>query len=249
MRRVATIAGVAVLAAAGTLGVGAGEGRADDDALAVAREISERVASFPNFRGAVRHGEWREVEPWEIRGTDACHAQLGQLAIPFEPMRTRLTPIPAPVRVTGPVGGVTFRKQRAQAPLVVACELAARLPVIAEVMRAHGVAEVRVMSAWRRAPRTSFHTMGLALDLASFVRDDGSVLDVERSYPIDEDRPSCGGGSEPALDEDARALRALACALADAGVLSTVITPAYSAGHRSHLHVDARPSDPRLFVR
>ena len=31
--------------------------------------------------------------------------------------------------------------------------------------------------------------------------------------------------------------------------LSTVLTPAYSAGHRDHFHIDIRPDDARTFVR
>lgn len=221
---------------------------AQDDALSVAREIADRVATFPNFRGEVPHGEWREVAPWSVRSTEACHADLAARGIAFEPIRTRLTPIPAPVRlVGGTIGGVRFRKLRGERPLIVACELAVRMVALAEVLARHRVVEVRVMSAWRREPATSFHTMGLALDLESFVRDDGSVLDVARDYVIAERVATCADDRE--LDERASALRALACQLAESGVLSTVITPAYSPGHRSHLHIDARPTDPRLFVR
>nr|MDQ3035207.1 extensin family protein [Myxococcota bacterium] len=61
--------------------------------------------------------------------------------------------------------------------------------------------------------------------------------------------PTCAGEPPPGATTAAAALRAIACDLAASGVLSTVITPAYSAGHRDHLHVDARPDDPRLFVR
>ena len=36
----------------------------------------------------------------------------------------------------------------------------------AAVLREHHVSEVFVLSSWRLEPRTSFHTMGMALDLA-----------------------------------------------------------------------------------
>jgi hypothetical protein len=52
----------------------------------------------------------------------------------------------------------------------------------------------------------------------------------------------------PAGDE-ARELLAIACELADAHSFSTVLTPNYNDGHRNHFHIDARPDDPRFYVR
>lgn len=243
MRALLLVALVIVLAGGGATA----SAQRRDPALSVAGEIAQRVARFPNFRGAAAHGRWQESaeRAWSIRDTAACHAALGALGVPFEAMRTRQTPIPAPVRITGAIGGVTFRKLRG-GRLIVACELAARLPAIAAVLAEHDVREVRVLSAWRTEPSTSFHTMGLALDLHSFVRAEDTLV-VERDYAIQHDTASCEGDAP--TGERAAALRAIACGLAESGVLSTVITPAYSPGHRDHLHVDARPDDRRLFVR
>jgi hypothetical protein len=89
--------------------------------------------------------------------------------------------------------------------------------------------------------------MGLALDVRAFVRHDGSVLDVERDFVVREGGPTCEGDAPAA--EHASALRTIACELAGSGLLSTVLTPAYSPGHRNHLHLDVRPDDPRTYVR
>lgn len=240
--------GISALVLGAAIGARAQDG-GRDDALRVAHEIARRVAGFPNFRGWVAHGHWEEhsERAWSIRDGRACRASLGALEVPFAPMRSRLTPIPAPVRIDGAIGGVVFRKRRARAPVIVACELAARMPAIAAVLAEHDVREVEVLSAWRRGPPTSFHTMGLALDLSAFVREGGDVLEVERDFAIVRGHETCAG--DPPPDERAAALREIACDLAESGVLSTVITPAYSAGHRDHLHVDARPEDARFFVR
>lgn len=227
-----------------------------DPALLVAREIRRRVATFPNFRGQVPHGVFTQdpARVFAVRASGECLAELDRLTIEhpgFEhaAFHTGRSPIPAPVRLEGALGGVRFRKMREAAPFIVACELAARLPRLVEVLRAHRIAEVQVLSSWRLEPRTSFHTMGLALDLARFVRDDGSVLDVERDYPTHPDRPTCEGVDTAAATDPARALEALACDLAARAGLSTVITPDYSEGHRDHFHIDVRPDDARLFVR
>jgi hypothetical protein len=220
----------------------------DDQALLVARDIAARVARFPNFRAYHPQGVWEQhpERVWSIRPTAACHADLRAQNVPFEPVAHRRMRVPAPVRITGAVGGVLFRMVVRHSPVVIACELAARLPAIARVLTKHRVVEVRMNSAWRIWPETSFHTMGLALDLQSFVRNDGSELFVQRDFEVQRG-PTCTG-PEPGRAR-AAALRAIACDLAASGVLSTVITPAYSPGHRDHFHIDVRPDDPRFFVR
>lgn len=225
--------------------------RPSDPALAVAEEIRRRVETFPNFRGQVPHGVFTEdpARVFAVRATPVCLAELDRRTVEHALFRTGRSPIPAPVRLEGGIGGVRFRKMREGAPFIVACELAARLPALAAVLREHDVVEAHVLSSWRLEPRTSFHTMGLALDLARFVRADGSVLDVERDYPLHPDAPTCEAVDPRPAHEPARALEALACDLAARAGLSTVITPDYSEGHRDHFHVDVRPDDPRLFVR
>ena len=224
-------------------------GRREDAALRIAREIEARVATFRAFRSEAALGEWRPAEPWSIRATADCEAAARAASLPLTPFTTERTPIPAPVRVDGSIGGVSFPKARDGAPLYVACELAVRLPAVAAVLRDHHVREAVVLSAWRLQPRTSFHTFGLALDLSRFVRDDGSVLDVDRDFVHAPERPTCDDVDTAPADAPGPALRALACDLADRAGLSTVITPEYNEGHHDHFHVDVRPHDARRFVR
>ena len=224
----------------------------EDPALIVAEEIERRVHTFHNFRGDVAHGVFTEdpARVFAVRASHACHDELTQLGIAHEAFRSARSPIPAPVRLEGNIAGVTFRKLREDAPFIVACELAARLPRIARVLRSHHVNAVDVMSSWRLTPRTSFHTMGLALDLNTFTRDDGSTLDVLRDYPMQPSAPTCEGLDASSRPTDpGAALVVLACDLAARAGLQTVITPNYSEGHRNHFHIDIRPNDPRLFVR
>ena len=235
----------AVLALALCATAASGQREREDSALSVAREIARRVRSFPNLRARAPLGVWSErpERRFSVRTTHACHASLREAGIAFTEVRTTLTPIPAPVRIDGPIEGVTLVKLREDAPLIVACELAARLPAIARVLGAHHVTRAHVLSSWRREPRTSFHTMGLALDLARFDREDGSSLVVERDWRARPERETC-----EAVDEG-DSLRALLCELAEGAPLSTAIGPEYSPGHRDHLHIDVRPDDARAFVR
>ena len=131
-------------------------------------------------------------------------------------------------------------------PLIISCKLAARLPALMRVLKERGVLGVDILSAYRDHPRTSFHTMGLGLDLARFWTSTGwlSVLD---DYAATPDQGTCTGPAPSGAK--ARRLRAIACAISRSDLFSSVLTPNYNEGHRDHLHLDARPDDPRLFLR
>ena len=199
---------------------------AEDEALVTARAIAAHVRGLPNLRARHPLGAWTERESarWSIRASGVCMDDLRAQGIAFTPLpaaRGRGVPIPTPVRIDGPIGGVLYRKRREGAPLVVACELAARLGPLSRILAAHGVTEAEVLSPFRLVPETRFRTMGLALDLHTFRR----------------------GASDWVVE-----LRALVCELGASGSFSTVLTPEYDADHFDHLHVDLRPDDVRVFV-
>jgi hypothetical protein len=91
----------------------------------------------------------------------------------------------------------------------------------------------------------SFHTFGLALDMAAF-RTQERTLSVAKHFEATPQMRTCE--ATPATPEG-KTLLALACALADSHRFSSVLTPNYNEGHRDHFHLDVRPDDPRLFLR
>jgi hypothetical protein len=108
------------------------------------------------------------------------------------------------------------------------------------------VARVRLLSAYRNHPRTSFHTMGLGLDVFDFERADGSVLSVLNDFVETPSHHTC---TAPRGSGHAGVLLDIACDIAASHAFSSVLTPNYNDGHRNHFHLDARPDDPRTFVR
>jgi hypothetical protein len=218
------------------------------ESLASVREIARRVRGFPNFRGAVAHGQFRASASarWRFRTSERCLEAASRAQVPFAPLlRPLTTPVPTPVSIDGPIQGVSFRPVQKERALELDCELAVRLVPLARMLRAHGVRTVHVNSSYREQPRVSFHTFGLALDVSAFeTRDD--VWSVARDFELTPDRPTCEGTP---VSVRGRALAGLACELAASGLFSTVITPNYNAGHRDHFHFDVRPNDPKLFVR
>jgi hypothetical protein len=225
--------------------------REDDPAGRAAREIATLVPTFLNFRGIVPGAHWstdsRRV--WRIQPEADCLARLRAAhidAVPFDGDEI-VTPVPTPVEVRGSIGGVAIRTVRPGERVVLACELVARLPELTRVLRAHHVRALDVLSAYRPGPRQSFHTLGLALDVASFETDDGALLSVEEDFVETPSHETCDAPMPDA--SAARTLLEIACDLAGDHAFSSVLTPNYNEGHRNHFHLDARPDDPRFYVR
>ncbi|MEM9072132.1 MAG: extensin family protein [Myxococcota bacterium] len=219
-----------------------------DQAGAAIRRIWARVPTFINFRAEIPGATWRNDRRamWSVRAQQECYDALAETEVPFRPRPEPSGIVPSPVEILGPVDGVWFRMTHEEQPLVMSCEMAARLPALIAVLKEHGVHGVEILSSYRDTPSTSFHTMGLALDLARFWTDDGwlSVLAHYEETPLQE---TCRGPAPRA--RRARTLRRMACDLARTRLLSSTLTPNYNAGHRNHFHIDARPNDPRIFVR
>lgn len=240
--------GSALIAASGALDTRSLAAATSPDARVVARVIAKRVRTFRAFRAESAHGVFRQ-EPasvWRVRSSERCLSALEKQRVPFARLERQLgTPVPTPVVLRGAVAGVLFRPVQQDREIELSCELAARLPALARLLREHGVRTVHVNSSYRDKPYVSFHTFGLALDIAAFDTRAGQLV-VARDYELAPDRPTC---SATPSSERARALQAIACSLAASGLFSTVLTPNYNEGHRDHFHLDARPADPSLFVR
>ncbi len=138
-----------------------------------------------------------------------CETELGRRGVPF----TRVDEargVLAPIRLAGPLHGVTFRTglpaaQRATTPWeIIDCRLALALDDFAAQLVGHDVVEVvhysmyRPPSAkWPEQKLASRHPGGLAIDAASFVKKDGTTLQVERDFHGHIGALTCGRGAGP----------------------------------------------------
>jgi hypothetical protein len=222
---------------------------ASDPNGALARQLARAIPSFYNYRAIIPGGAWttspRAV--WQIRSEEACLRALDEAQIPYERVTEPLTtPTPTPVRITGAVGGVAYTTTRVADPIVLSCEMAARLPVLSRIARAEGVRRIEILSSHRTRPNISFHRMGMALDIFAFDTPRGR-LSVNDHFVETPAHRTCEA-PEPS-DWRAAALLRIACALATSERFSSILTPNYNDGHRNHFHIDIRPDDDRIFVR
>jgi hypothetical protein len=223
---------------------------ASDPAGQAARSLARRVRSFLKFRGEIPGATW-SVDPtavWSVRREDACLRALDRSRVEYLRVERELTtPAPTLVQLSEtPIEGVSFVSAHLDRVLEVSCELATRLPALARILKAHGIRSVYVNSSYREQPRMSFHTFGLALDIAAFKTRHNEMWLVAKHFEATPEALTCA--SQPATREGT-ALLAIACELAQSHLFSSVLTPNYNSGHRDHFHLDLRPDDPRFFLR
>jgi len=190
----------------------------------------------------------------------ACEAELTRRSVPFVAVDTARGVL-APVRLTGPLHGVTFRtglpkSQRATSPWeIVDCRLALALDDFAVQLAAHDVQQVIHFSvyrppveSWPAGKLASRHPGALAIDAGSFVKKDGTTLEVERDFHGHIGALTCGPGAGPdRTTPQAVELRRILCDAAAARLFNVVLTPDYNRPHHNHFHLEVT-AGARWFV-
>ena len=191
-----------------------------------------------------------------------CEAELAERGIPFSRV-DEARGVLAPVRLRGPLHGVTFRTglssaQRTSSPgEILDCRLALSLDDFAAQLVTHGVVEVihfsiyrPPSSRWQRDRIASRHPGGLAIDAASFVKRDGEILTVERDFHGRIGAPPCAPNSGPLpATPEAIELRQILCEAVGARLFNVTLTPDYNWAHRNHFHLEVTSGAPRFYLR
>jgi hypothetical protein len=180
-----------------------------------------------------------------------CEAELAVRGVPFVPV-DGARGVLAPVRLTGPVRGVSFHTgvpeaKRASSPWeIVDCRLALALDDFAFLLSGHDVVDVLHYSIYRPPPANwpidkiaSRHPGALAIDAAAFTKRDGSRLDVEKDFHGRVGALTCGPGAAPIpATAEAIELRQIVCDAAAAQLFNVELTPDYNWAHRNHFHLE-----------
>lgn len=169
---------------------------------------------------------------------------------------TTETQILAPVRLRGPLHGITIRsslpeKARAKSPFeIFDCRLVLALDDFASLLAQHDVVEVVHMSAFRSQRDRGCmpnkpgkqHCGALAVDVGRFKKSDGSVLDVEKDWSGRIGAPTCTPGAGPnPVTPSATELRDIVCESARRGLFHVMLTPNFNAEHKNHFHLEVTP--------
>jgi hypothetical protein len=187
---------------------------------------------------------------------DACESELTKRGVDF--VRAEDSPgVRAPIRLTGNLHGVSVHsmlpaaaRARSRTELV-DCRLALSLDDFAGAMAQRGILEVRTLSAYRTRAESGCthkypgeqHCAALAVDVGSFKRRDGKILDVQRDFHGRIGTLTCRDGSHAQPDTpEAKELWDIACGAAGKTFL-VVLTPNWNSEHKNHFHLELTTHD------
>jgi len=192
---------------------------------------------------------------------DACAAMLGERGIPHEALAPRRG-IASPVRLRGRLSGVGFRTlwpepERARTSFeIFDCRLVLALDDFAKLLRARGIIDVMLFSAYRPPPAGWSepvglrHEGGLAIDIGYFGKANGTALNVEWDFMPKRQERICAPGPTPRdATPSSLELRKIACEAASTGIFHLTLTPAYDRVHRDHFHLELTPGSSDFVVR
>ncbi len=181
----------------------------------------------------------------------SCEAELRRRAIPFTRVDSAKGVL-APVRLAGPIRGVTYRTElpAAQRPTtpyeILDCRLVLALDDFSAILAKHDVAQVIHYSVyrppglkWPSGKVGSRHGGALAIDAGRFIKKDGSVLHIEKDFHGKIGTTTCGPNTGPSpVTPEAVELRAIICEAVDARLFNVALTPDYNWEHRNHFHLE-----------
>jgi hypothetical protein len=192
----------------------------------------------------------------------ACESELARRGVPFSRV-DEARGVLAPVRLNGPLHGVTYRTglpeaERTSSPWeIVDCRLALALDDFAAQLSDHDIVEVvhysvyrPPSSRWPSGKIASRHPGALAIDAATFVKKDGQTLAVQRDFHGRIGAPTCGatGATPRPATAEAKELRQIVCDAADARIFNVELTPDFNWAHRNHLHLEVTAGARWFFV-
>ena len=193
------------------------------------------------------------LKPSRVRGgvtKAACLRELRRLRIPFK-MAKKKWSIWLPIRITGPMYGVTYKSMYYKSMPLVDCQFALGLRRAAKIFQKFGVVQLRCTSTYRAPPSRRWrtvghHPQGMAIDINEVVFKDGRKLILLKDWEKFYGGPgNCVGRVK---SKKGALLRRITCALEKAHIFRRIISPDSDYAHQNHWHISgARVGD--AFVR
>lgn len=223
---------------------------------AALRTAPRRAETHDQARSSVIAPIVPEPEERPVALPGACHRALAAAGVRFETVARAVAPgVPWPIRLLGPVRGVTFEaSDKDPVHSILDCRLGLSLLTWAQDLRRAGVRRVEHYSMYRPGARVggdgavSGHAHGLAIDAARFTLNDGAVVDVLDDW---EGRKRGQAPCPVRRDESSasRLLRRVTCSAIDDNVFQVVLTPHYNRAHNNHVHLERKPEVDWTYVR
>jgi hypothetical protein len=219
---------------------------------AVASEEPVTSASVETFTASVPEGS--PATTYAALTGDACAKALHARGVPFSEVTSGARGVDRPMRLTGPVHGITYHsgvalKDRATSPYEIAdCRLLLAIDDLSKILASHGIVEVVHFSMYRPPPAKERagakhieHEAALAIDLAEMIKTDGSRLSVLKDWHGGIGQKTCGAGAGPSpATAEAKEIRKILCDAATSHLFNVALTPNFNEPHKNHFHLEVR---------
>lgn len=180
--------------------------------------------------------------------------ELERRGIPHQVASPRWGGVRAPIRLTGPLHGVSIHgvlppEQRAHSHYeILDARLALALDDFCALLAIHDIVELIHVTMYRPAgeiPEDAAaqmrHPGGLAIDVAGLRKRNGRLLAVGPHWPAAIGAKTCGAGAREVKSRPARELVSLVCEAADLRIFHYMLTPHFNDAHADHLHLEIKP--------
>jgi hypothetical protein len=187
-------------------------------------------------------------------------AELDRRGIAWVPATPPLPGVRTPIRLKGPLRGVTIHSTlpAAERPTsafeILDARLALALDDFCVLLARHDVVELVHYTMYRPPgelppdlTKQIRHPAGLAIDVGAVRKADGRWLAVGPHWPSDIGAKTCGEGAREHWSRQGREIVSIACEAADLRMFHFILTPHFDAAHADHLHLEIKP-ETRWFL-
>jgi hypothetical protein len=193
-------------------------------------------------------------------GDEEAIAELNRRGIAWVPASPPLPGVRTPIRLSGPLRGVTIRstlpepERRTTVFEILDARLALALDDFCALLARHDVVELVHYTMYRPPgelppdlTKQIRHPAGLAIDVGAVRKADGRWLAIGPHWPSDIGAKTCGEGARELWSRPGREIVSIACEAADLRMFHFILTPHFDAAHADHLHLEIKP-DTRWFL-
>jgi len=181
----------------------------------------------------------------------AAYAELDRRRIAYLP-ETAIRGVRAPMRLKGPLNGVTIRSTLPEAEWdttpynILDARLALALDDFTRLLAMHDIVELVHFTMYRvpkvRGNEPQFrHPGGLAIDVGALKKANGEWLSVGPHWPGEIGAQTCGSGARRLLTRRGRELMSIACEVADRRLFHYMLSPHFDHAHDDHWHLEVKP--------
>jgi len=186
---------------------------------------------------------------------EQARAAIEARGIRYERATPPLPGVRFPIRLRGPLHGVTIRsvlpeQERKDSPFeILDARLALALDDFCRILAAHDIVEVVHFTMYRPPTKTpkdrngpqTRHPGGLAIDVGALRKRNGQWLAVGPHWPTALQSKTCGAGARKLDGRKGRELMSIVCEASDQRIFHYMLTPHFDQAHADHLHLEIKP--------